>query len=446
MNWPRRKKVAFTIVASAGVFAVSLSSSIFGPATHVTAAQYGVSVEVMDLAISLHILGFAFGPLIFGPLSEVFGRAIPFSIGLTGLGVFQIPQALAGNVRTILVCRFFEGMFGSAIFAVCSGMFVDMWPPIPRGVALGLSSTCINLGSTVAPIMSGFVVQNIGWRWTAWLTLIYCGLIGFISLFIIRETCEPVLLARRAKRLRFSTQNFALHAKSEEIPFDITIMVQKYLTKPIRMFGQEPILMILTAYMTLVYGTLYLSYQAVPFSFQNRGWTPAVSYLPFISVTFGILSALGVYTFFTLTWYKSRWSRTQSAPPEARLPTMIVGSLILPPALWWFGWSQYTHWASQVIAVFFVGLGLLLIFDTGVVYLVDVYLVHANSAMSIHVVVRSIVSCSFPLFAGPMYSNLGTAWASTVLGFAAMVMVLAPIIFWKFGARIRSWSRFSFAN
>ncbi|GAB7352302.1 hypothetical protein MBLNU459_g2755t1 [Dothideomycetes sp. NU459] len=446
LNWPTRRKLAFTIVACAGIAAVSLSASIFGPATHVTAAKFGVGIEVMNLAISLHILGFACGPLLFGPLSEVLGRAIPYWIGLIGLAVFQIPQALAGNVRTILVCRFFEGTLGSAIFAVCSGMMVDVWPPIPRGVALGLSATCINLGSTIAPTIAGFVVQHAGWRWTAWATLIYAGAVGIASLFIIRETFEPVLLARRARRLRFETKNWALHAKSEETPIDVGIMVQRYLTKPIRMFVQEPILMILTAYMTLVYGTLFLSYQALPFSFQKRGWSPAVANLPFIAVTLGILSAFAVYTLFTLTWYNKRWSRTGSATPEDRLPTMILGSLILPPALWWFGWAQHTHWSAQVIAAFFLGLGLLLIFDTGIVYLVDVYVVHANSAMSIHVVVRSTISCSFPLFAGPMYNNLGTAWATTVLGFAALVMVLAPIVFWKYGAQIRSWSRFSFGS
>lgn len=477
-NWPLSKKLAFTATASMMVVAVSFSSSIFGPATHVTANTYGVSVEVMDLAISLHIAGFACGPLIFGPMSEVFGRTIPLWTGLAGLAIFQIPEALAGNVRTILVCRFFEGVFGSAIFAVVSGMFVDIWHPISRGVALSLSATGINLGSTFAPIFSGFVVYSIGWRWTAWLTLIYCGLIGFIGLFTIHESFEPVLLARKAKRLRFSTGNFALRAKFEESPIDLKTLMHKYLTKPVRIIIQEPILMLLTAYLTLVYGILYLSYQAIPFSFQRRGWSAAVSELPFIAMVLGIFAAWGSFSLFTLTWYKKRWSVTRSLAPEYRLPPMILGSVILPPALWWFGWSQHTHWASQVIAAFFVGYGLLLIFDTGIVYLVDVYLQNSNSAMSefppfpillllssflsspsivgicvsradtlpgIHVVCRSIISCSFPLWASPMYSALDTDWASTVLGFACLVMVAIPLTFWKYGAKIRSWSKFSMA-
>ncbi|KAI4765153.1 MFS general substrate transporter [Aureobasidium sp. EXF-3400] len=345
--------------------------------------------------------------------------------------------------KTILVCRFLQGLFGSAIFAVVSGMFVDIWTPIHRGVGLGASSMCINLGSTFAPIIGAYATNHLEWRWTAWLTLIYIGTVGFFGILIIRETFEPVLLTRKAKRLRSLTGNANLHAKFEETPIDFKTLVQKYATKPVRMFVQEPILILITIYLTIVYGTLYLSYQAIPFSFRNRGWSPSVSYLPFIAITLGIISAWIFFSIFTLTWYKKLWLATKSAPPEARLPPMILGAFILPPALFWLGWSQNTHWASAVIAAFFVGLGLLLIFISGIVYLVDTYLSNSNSAMSIHIVVRSIVSSSFPLFAGPMFEGLGTQWACSVLGFVCLVMVPVPIVFYLKGKTIRSWSRYA---
>jgi DHA1 family multidrug resistance protein-like MFS transporter len=443
MNWPMWRKVCFSITASCFVIAVSMSSSIFGPATRVTAQIYGVSHEVMNLGITFHILGFACGPLIFGPLSEVLGRTIPLWIGLVGMGLFQIPEAVAQNVQTILVCRFLQGLFGSAIFAVVSGMFVDIWTPIHRGVALGLSSTCINLGSTFAPIIGAYATNHLNWRWTAWLTLIYISVVGFFGILIIRESFEPVLLARKAKRLRSQTGNTNLHAKFEETPIDFKILVQKYATKPLRMFVQEPILIFCTIYLTIVYGTLYLSYQAIPFSFRNRGWSSSVAYLPFIAITLGIISACIFFSIFTLTWYKKRWLVNKSAPPEDRLPPMILGAFILPPALFWLGWSQNTHWASAVIAAYFVGLGLLLIFISGIVYLVDTYLINSNSAMSIHIVVRSIVSSSFPLFAGPMFGGLGTQWACSLLGFVCLVMVPVPIVFYLKGKTIRSWSRYA---
>jgi len=443
MNWPMWRKVCFSAVASCFIVAVSISSSIFGPATKVTAQIYGVSHEVMNLGITLHILGFACGPLIFGPLSEVLGRTIPLWIGLFGTGVFQVSEAVAQNVQTILVCRFLEGLFGSAIMAVVSGMFVDIWPPIHRGVGLAASSMCINLGSTFAPIIGVYATNHLNWRWTAWLTLIFIGIVGFFGVLIIRETFEPVLLTRKAKRLRSETGNQKLHAKFEETPIGFRTLMQKYATKPVRMFVQEPILVFVTIYLTIVYGTLYLSYQAIPFSFRNRGWSAELSYLPFISVTLGIVSACLMFSIFTLTSYKKLWLRTNSAPPEARLPPMILGAFILPIALFWLGWSQSISWVSAVIAAYFVGLGLLLIFIAGIVYLVDTYLSNSNSAMSIHLVVRSTVASSFPLFAGPMFEGLESPWACSVLGFVCLIMVPVPIVFYLKGKTIRGWSRYA---
>ncbi|KKY26274.1 putative mfs multidrug [Phaeomoniella chlamydospora] len=443
-NWPTWRKVSTTAVASLAVFAVSFASSIFGTTVHVTSEIYGMSVEAMNLGVALFILGFAGGPLFFGPLSEIYGHVVPYTIAFIGLTIFQIPVALAENVRTILVCRFFGGVFGSGIFAIVSGIFVELWEPITRGVALGLSSICINLGSTVAPVVGAYATDTIGWRWTAWITLILCLVLGIASLFCIRETSTRVILVRKARHLRLTTGNWALHSASEELSIDFRLLLQKYITKPVRMFIREPILVILTLYLTLVYGTLYLAYQAFPIAFQSRGWSAPTASLPFIAVDLGILSAWAIFSIFTTTWYKRRWLARRSSLPEDRLPPMLVGALLLPPSLLWFGWSTTTHWISQVLASYFIGVSLLLVFIAGIVYIVDVYNVHANSAMSIHVVVRSIVASSFPLFATPLYDGLGIEWATTLLAGLCVLMIPAPFVFLKFGKRIRGWSHFSF--
>jgi hypothetical protein len=223
---------------------------------------------------------------------------------------------------------------------------------------------------------------------------------------------------------------------------DPRVLLRKYCIKPVRMFSQEPILIVLTTYLTLVYGSLYLSYQMFPHAFQNRGWSIPTATLPFISVGLGVLTALGVFSFFTLTWYKPRWIAAQKASedsseaaqtssttpvriaPEDRLPPMILGAVLLPPALMWFGWSGEVHWAAQVIACFVIGFALQIIFISGVVYIVDVYPLDTVSAVSIHVMVRSVVAATFPLFEGPMYERLHVNWSATLLaGLSALIMV-----------------------
>lgn len=82
--------------------------------------------------------GFAFGPLLFGPLSEIYGRKYPLFIGYFAFAIFQIPVAVAKNIETIMVCRFLGGFFGSSPLSVVGGALVDIWPPVELGIAMSL--------------------------------------------------------------------------------------------------------------------------------------------------------------------------------------------------------------------------------------------------------------------------------------------------------------------
>ena len=78
----------------------------------------------------------------------------------------------------------------------------------------------------------------------------------------------------------------------------------------------------------------------------------------------------------------------------------------------------------------------------GVNYLVDVYLMTADSALSANALIRSTTGAAFPLFATAMYHRLGVNWATSLLGFISVAMVPIPVIFYFYGARIRALSRF----
>lgn len=456
-NWPIAKKIPFVIVTSSMVTCVSFGSSVFAPAEQVFADAFDVPLVVGQLAVSLWILGFFAGPIFFGPMSELFGHLVPMTVAIVGLAVFQIPVALANNVATVLVCRFLSGMLGSGVFAVVSGTYYELYEPIPRGVALASSAVCINLGATLAPLVGAYVTYAASWRWTAWTTLMFAGCLCVAALFTVRETSSRRILRLKAQRRQQQRQKqnhgaetgpaaaAAWHATPAVGGHD---MVQRYLTKPIRMFFLEPILIIITVYLTLVYGILYLAFQAFPRAYQQyRGWSVPTSNLPFVAVLLGVVLAFLTCSLYTVTIFKRRVHAHHGVVvAEDRLPPMILGAVVLPPALLWFGWTggrADVAWASPVLASFVIGYGLLLIFITGVVYLVDVYQHHANSAMSIHVVVRSLVACCFPLWANNMYDRLGIAWGTSLLAFLCVPMLFAPVVFYFYGARIRGWSRFS---
>ena len=259
MNMPAWRKWSCASILGAMTFAATFSSSVFTAATRVTAAEFNVAPETMALATSLYVFGFATGPILMGPASELHGRKIPFFIGYVSFILTQIPVGLATNVETVLVFRFLGGVASSGSPAIVGGYLADFLPPVERGIAVAIFAATTLIGPSAGAIVGGVLVESaLGWRWAAWLSMILGIVFGAIGYFLLPETYVPVLLKRKAQRLRFATRDWALHSKLEEKPVDISDFVVRYLSRPFVMLCLEPILLAMTMYISFTFGMVYL--------------------------------------------------------------------------------------------------------------------------------------------------------------------------------------------
>ncbi|PWY70690.1 MFS multidrug transporter [Aspergillus eucalypticola CBS 122712] len=447
-NMPRWRKWLITMSLSFMTTWITFASSVFSTATTVTAKEFGVSTEVMILATSLVVFGFAVGPLFWSPLSELYGRRIPLFSGYLIFAIFQIPVAVAQNVETILVCRFLIGIFGCSPLAVVGGAMADFWGPVDRAVAISAFASATFIGPVLGPIVGGYLTDSyLGWRWTAWITLIASGSFGLLAFIIVPETYAPRILQKRAARLRRETGNEALHSLLDNARPTMNDIVTKYLLRPVLMLFLEPILLLITLYLALVYGILYLFFEAYPVSFESvRGWTnEGIAGLPFIGIMVGVLCGVALITWQTKTRFARKLAKHGRVVPEERLIPMMIASVLLPAGLFWFGWTSHpsTSWGAQVVAGVPIGMGILVIFMQGLNYIIDVYLMFANSAIAANTLVRSSLGGAFPLFATQMYDKLGVDWASSLLGFITVAMIPIPVLFFFYGKKLRAMSRFS---
>ncbi|KAL4812714.1 major facilitator superfamily domain-containing protein [Aspergillus spinulosporus] len=447
MNFPLWKKSFITCIFSTLTIWVTFSSSVFSAAAGVTSEEFHVSVEVMTLGTSLTVLGFTVGPLIWGPMSELYGRLKPLYVGYAIFIVFQVPVAVAQNLETLMLGRFLLGFFGTSALAIIPGALADFWGPVERAIAISLFSAATFVGPIFGPITGGFLVDSyLGWRWTAWITMIAASFFGIIAFLTLPETYQPVLLQWRAKRLRRTTHIWAYHSRLDENTPTMREILTKYLFRPIQMLFLEPILVCMTIYISLIYGILYLFFVAYPIAFREvRNWKSlGIAALPFLGILIGVLMGCLTVTIATRLWYAPRL-KSGSIVPEDRLPPMIVAAFLLPVGLFWFGWTSEPRisWVSQTIAGVPIGMGILMIWMQGLNYLIDVYLVVANSAMSANTLIRSSVGAAFPLFATAMYHRLGVNWATSLLGFLSVAMIPIPVIFYFYGAKLRALSRFT---
>ncbi|KAI4089681.1 MAG: hypothetical protein LQ348_002186 [Seirophora lacunosa] len=448
-NWPLKKKIYMALMLGFTTLVSAFASSIFSTATQVVAAYFGVSAEVGVLGLSLYVLGFATGPILWAPLSELKGRRLPLIGAMFGFSIFSVATATAKDLQTVMLTRFFAGVFGSCPLAVVAAIFSDMFDNKTRGLAITVFSMTVFSGPLLAPFIGGFILMNpsLGWRWTEYIVAIMGFLAFGLNLIFLEETYPPIVLVQKAATLRRRTLNWGIHAKQEEIEVDFRELVTKNFSRPLRLLVTEPIVLLLSIYMGFIYGLLYLFLTAYPIVFQQiRGFSPGVGGLPYFGMILGQLTA-GVYIASTQPAYNRKLEANGGVPiPEWRLFPVILGGISFTGGLFWFGWSGYqasTHWIVPTLSGILTGFGLLAIFLPSLNYLVDAYLMFAASAIAANTFLRSIAGAVFPLFASYMFNALGVNWASSLLGFVALALVPIPVVFYKFGARIRARSAFA---
>lgn len=342
------------------------------------AKAFNISLEVASLSSCLYIGGYASGPLIWAPFSEVKGRRPSIVFAMLGFGIFNTAVAVAKDVQTLMICRFFSGVFGSGPLAVVAAIFSDIYDSRGRGFAIAVFSMTVFLGPLIAPFIGGFInMSYLGWRWTAYIPAIM-GYISFIlNVIFLEESYAPVILAKKAAAERRYKKNWGIHAKHEEIDVSFRALLINNFSRPLWLLFKEPLILAVTIYLSFIYGLLYCFLTAYPAIFQGvHHMNPGVAGLPLFGMVLGLILA-GPYVFYYLRLYEANLKANRGIPvPEWRLPPAIVGGILFATGLFWFGWTGFTSsipWIVPTLSGLFTGFGLLVIFIQLFNYLIDTY-------------------------------------------------------------------------
>ena len=177
--------------------------------------------------------GYAVGPPIWGPMSERFGRKRPLSIATSCFTLFCLPVTLGQNIQTVLIGRFFCGLFGSAPLSIVGGGIVDIWDPVSRGVALASCIGAIFGTPILGPMMGDFVAASyLGWRWGDWLSAIMGLSCSVIVPLFLPETFAVVILKQKAEHVRRKTGNVEAKCIFDEEKRDLKKIMRVYLVRP----------------------------------------------------------------------------------------------------------------------------------------------------------------------------------------------------------------------
>jgi MFS family permease len=149
MTFPQWKKWLFTWLQALATLATTFASSAYSGGMKQVILSFNISTEVATLGISFYVLGFALGPLVWAPLSELYGRRRVFFLSFMAATVFSAGAAGAGSISALLIFRFLTGSIGSAPLSNAPGVIADMFDKSGRGMAMCMFSGAPFLGPAV---------------------------------------------------------------------------------------------------------------------------------------------------------------------------------------------------------------------------------------------------------------------------------------------------------
>lgn len=447
-QWPRGRKRAVTNVLSATGFNRILVSTIMAPALSIMAAEFDMSSPEAAMALSIYVLATALGPLFISPLTEVYGRQVVLHASNVWFLAWNMTCGFANSKGILISARFLAGLGASAIYALAGGVLGDMWDPEERGRSLSWYLAIPLVAVAAGPVLGGIITAHTSWRWMFWSTSIFQAAMVAFCFTTFRETYAPVILKRRARRLRREAARQPESRPTPEERTSLSSALLRALSRPLRLLSISPIIQVCAVILAFNYGILYivLSSFAQLWVSQYRMSTE-LSGLHYIACSVGELTGAMMGGPLLDWFYRRMLAKYGEHVPESRIPPTIPGTITSCLGLFVYGWAAqfHLHWIVVDIGVFMSMLGMQLMSLPLQAYIMDVYPEHTSSALASSQFLQSLTAFLFPLFAPKMYDALGYGWGNSTLAFAGLVVgIPAPLSLWYFGAGLRKRARSSY--
>lgn len=181
---------------------------------------------------------------------------------------------------------------------------------------------------------------------------------------MMRETFGPLLLARKAARLRKETGNPELYTKFRLSSGSAATSLRTALQRPVKLLIFSPITLLLSLYSAFVFGLLNLLFTTFSSVFKGQyRFGPGVSGLSYLGLGLGMAAGVVIFSIVSDRVAKKAAAKGKTWKPESRLLLMVWFAPVITVGFFWYGWSAYykVHWIVPIIGTSFIGIGALMI-------------------------------------------------------------------------------------
>lgn len=175
-----------------------LSTDMYLPALSQVKQSFETSEFLTQLSLASFFVAFALGQLIYGPLSDVFGRKIPALVGIFLFMLSSLFCVIIDNIYVFIILRFFEALGGCAGVVIARAIVNDLFELKEAASIFALMMVFGALAPMLSPSFGGFLIEYFSWH-SIFATLFGLGILLFLLIFFALKESAPHL-----KRQKFS--------------------------------------------------------------------------------------------------------------------------------------------------------------------------------------------------------------------------------------------------
>ena len=445
-NWTSTFKWSTVALVSFIEFMTTMPNFMYAP--NITDAQRDLNTDNDTLAtfsLTIYILGFGLGPLLFAPLSEMYGRAKIYRSCLSVFLLCTAGCAVAKNIEMLVAFRFLAGCLGAAPVAIGGAVVGDLFEVSKRGAAMSVYQAGQIISAVIGPPIGGVVGNYLDWRWAFWIVCILSAVALLCSFVILQETHAPTLKAK-------------LYGRPDDDAEDKTLLTElrQALSRPLKLLFGSPVVALSCVLIFVVIGILNVFLTEMSRIYQKLyGMSSAQSGTVYFGLALGFVLASILFGLSNdKIMHKLAERNKGETQPEFRLPAAITAMPTVVVGLLVYGWSLHFKiaWIVPTIGSGIAGLGIttVQVRDKSLVanadnlqlaittYLVDSFDTYSASALAAITMARSLGGAIVPLLGPVLYRLSGQGWGNSVFAVLTLLCSAAPILLYMSGARWRA--------
>ncbi|KAL7957037.1 MFS general substrate transporter [Trichoderma compactum] len=418
---PHRKHV-IVIILSFCAFLAPLSSTSVLAAVPQVAETYHTTGSIINVSNAAYMALMGISPVVWGPMSQVFGRRPVTQLTTVLFFLLSIATALAPNLASFFIFRALSAFEGTAFILLGAACIGDIYRPTERATALGWFMSGTLIGPALGPCIGGILVTYTTWRSIFWLQTALAGTGALGVFFLVPETIHRKAIDDLQDRSGKERVKAILH-----------------MTNPIRvmrLFRYWNQVLVAFASSALVWN-MYSLLTPIPYVLNPRFHleSPLLSGLFYLAPGSGYL--LG--TFMGGRWADrtvKQWIKKRNGVriPEDRLRSAVpFMAILMPSCILVYGWAVDRAVGGipvPVIMLFLQGVGQLFCFPSLNTYCLDVMPGRGAEVTAANYFVRYLAGCVATAVVLPAVEGIGVGWFETIstgLVILSTIGVLATI-------------------